>query len=111
MVGDRVGVAGGVVIYNMDKISIGSNVVISQGAHLCAGSHDYESKNFQLIVGEIKVMDHVWICAEAFIGPNVVVPIGVVIGARSVVMRSVADCWTVWSGNPAQFIKNRKLRQ
>lgn len=106
-IGDFVGVADGATLYSMDKIVIGHHCVISQGAHLCGGSHDHNSTNFQLFAKPIVLEDHVWICAEAFISLGVTVPEGVVIGARSVVTRSPGEPWSVYGGNPAKFIKPR----
>lgn len=105
--GNFIGIADGVTLYCMDKISIGDYAVISQGAHLCGGTHDYNSKNFQLVVKPITVGSHAWICAEAFIHPGVVVPEGVVIGARSVVSKSPTSEWTVFAGNPCRQIATR----
>ncbi|WP_237719152.1 putative colanic acid biosynthesis acetyltransferase [Pseudomonas psychrophila] len=106
-VGDHVGIADGVTIYNMDLIRIGSYSVISQGAHLCGGSHDYNSSNFQLYAKPIVLGEHVWICAEAFVSLGVSIPDGVVIGARSLVIKSIADPWTVYAGHPAKQISQR----
>lgn len=109
-VGDRVGIADGVILYSMDKIKIGRNSVVSQGAHLCGGSHDIKSKNFQLIAAPISIGADAWICAEAFIGPGVTVADGVVVGARGVAVRSIDQPWSVWAGNPCEFKKMRVLR-
>lgn len=106
-VGDHVGIADGVTIYNMDLIRIGSYSVISQGAHLCGGSHDYNSSNFQLYAKPIVLGEHVWVCAEAFVSLGVSIPDGVVIGARSLVIKSISDPWTVYAGHPAQRISQR----
>jgi putative colanic acid biosynthesis acetyltransferase WcaF len=106
--GDHVGIADGVIIYNMDVIRIGNNSVISQGAHLCGGSHDYNSGNFQLFAKPIVLGERVWICAEAFIAPGVSIANGVVIGARSVVTKNVSEPWTVCAGHPAKQIGRRK---
>jgi putative colanic acid biosynthesis acetyltransferase WcaF len=40
-VGAEAGVADGVILYSQGKISIGRRAVVSQGAHLCAGTHDF----------------------------------------------------------------------
>lgn len=106
-VGDRVGIANGVTLYNMAPITIGANAVISQGAHLCAGNHDIDSPNFQLITAPIRIGEHAWVCAEAFVGPGVELAEGCVVGARGVVMRSIREPWTVWSGNPATKRRSR----
>nr|WP_081056063.1 putative colanic acid biosynthesis acetyltransferase [Burkholderia vietnamiensis] len=106
-VGNHVGIADGVTVYNMEKIRIGDYCVISQGAHLCGGSHDYNSENFQLIAAPIILEASVWVCAEAFIAPDVKIARGAVIGARSVVTRSLPDPWTVYAGMPARKIGER----
>ena len=102
--GDYVGIADGVTIYNMDIIRIGSYSVVSQGAHLCGGSHDYNSSNFQLYAKPIILGEHVWICAEAFVSLGVNIPDGVVVGARSLVTKSILVPWTVCAGHPAKQI-------
>nr|WP_057928183.1 acetyltransferase [Burkholderia ambifaria] len=106
-IGSHVGIADSVTIYNMDKIRIGDYCVVSQGAHICGGSHDYNSENFQLIAAPIVLHPHVWVCAEAFIGPGVTLPRGAVLGARSVVSRSLSEEWSVYAGIPAKKIGTR----
>jgi len=108
-IGNRVGVADGVVLYNMAPMSIGDECVISQGAHLCGGSHDIDSANFQLVAAPIVLEPRVWVCAEAFVGPGVHLAEGCVLGARGVLTKSVAEPWTVWAGNPA--VKRRMRKQ
>lgn len=111
VVGDHVGVGEGVHFYNMASIQIGNEAVISQGAHLCAGTHDYNSRHFQLMARPISIGAKAWICTEAFIGPGVQVPDGCVVGARSVMTRTPPDgAWKVFAGNPAQPIKQRVIR-
>ena len=107
VVDDYVGIADGVTIYNMDIIRIGGYSVISQGAHLCGGSHDYNSPNFQLYAKPITLGEHVWICAEAFVSLGVNIPDGVVVGARSLVTKSIQEPWTVCAGHPAKQIGQR----
>ncbi|MDP3167017.1 MAG: putative colanic acid biosynthesis acetyltransferase [Hydrogenophaga sp.] len=109
-IGNRVGVANGVTLYNMAQMQIGDGCVISQGAHLCGGSHDIDSSNFQLIAKPITLQPSVWICAEAFVGPGVHIARGCVVGARAVVMKSITEPWTVWAGNPAKNNKQRRPR-
>jgi len=107
-IGSFVGIADGVNLYNMAPISIDDHCVVSQGAHLCAGSHDIDSKNFQLIAKPIKLEKNVWVCAEAFIGPGVTVAEGCVLGARAVLVKNIAEQWSVWAGNPAVMKRMRK---
>ena len=107
-VGHHVGIADGVMLYNMDQIVIGDRCVISQGAHLCCGSHDYNSTNFQLFARPIILGSHVWVCAEAFLSPGVSVADGAVIGARSLVSKNLDQPWTVYAGVPCKPIGKRQ---
>lgn len=105
--GDYVGIADGVTIYNMAQVKIGDNVVISQGTHLCAGSHDFNTPNFQLITSPIFIANRVWLCAESFVGPGASIAEGSVIGARGVVSKSITVPWQVWAGVPVRKVGER----
>jgi len=109
ILGDEVGIANGVILYNQGLIKIGTRSVISQGAHLCAGTHDYEISGMPLIIRPISIGDFVWITADVFIHPGLTIPDGVVIGARSVVTSDM-PAWSVCSGHPCKPLKLRKWR-
>ena len=95
-----------VTLYCLGPVSIGARVTVSQGAHLCAGTHDYAKRSMPLVRPPIHVGDDAWICAEAFVGPKVTVGAGAILGARSVAMRSL-DPWTIYAGNPAVAVRPR----
>lgn len=95
-----------VICYCQAPISIGEKAVISQGAHLCAGSHDIYDSSFQLITSPIKICRMAWVAAEAFIGPGVTIGEEAVIGARAVLFKD-AEPRGVYVGNPAHLIKHR----
>lgn len=95
-------------IYNLGKITIGKNSTVSQRSHLCAGTHDYNKETLPLIKPPIVIGDKVWICADAFVGPGVTIEEGAIVGARAVAVNDVKS-WAIVAGNPAKFIKNRKI--
>jgi putative colanic acid biosynthesis acetyltransferase WcaF len=95
-----------VICYNQGKISIGSNTVISQKTYLCASSHDYTKRDFPLILKPISIGNGVWIAADAFIGPGVIIKNHAVVAARAVVVKNVEENAVV-GGNPAKQIKTR----
>ena len=97
------------LVYNLGLVTIGKGVTISQRAHLCAGTHDYSKPDLPLLKPPILIEDQVWICADAFVGPGVTVGEGAVIGARAVILKNVAP-WAIMGGNPAKFIKFRKIQ-
>lgn len=93
--------------YCMAKITLDSYALASQGAHLCAGSHDIEDPHFQLITKAIRIGERAWIAAEAFVGPGVTVGEGAVLGARGVTFKNL-ESWTVYAGNPARKLRKRQ---
>lgn len=106
--GDRTALAEGVECYSVDRIDIGSNVCVSQRAFLCTASHSIHTLQRPLTHRPIVIKDHAWVCAEAFVGPGVIVGEGAVIAARAVAVRDVTE-WEVVGGNPARVIKKRKI--
>ncbi len=106
--GERCLIGSRVNIYSLGTISIGDDTVISQGAHLCAGTHDYTDPSFPLQRCPIRIGKQVWIAADAFVGPGVTIGDGAVVGARAVVTKDV-EPWTIVGGNPARPIKKREM--
>ena len=98
-----------VTCYCMERIEIGEKAIVSQGAHLCGGTHDISDPDFQLVARPIVIGRVAWIAAEAFVGPGVTIGDYAVVGARAVVMRD-AEAYGVYTGNPAQLVKRRQLR-
>ncbi|MBB4070367.1 putative colanic acid biosynthesis acetyltransferase WcaF [Salinibacter ruber] len=107
-IGDWSSVGEDALIYNLGSIAIGEQVTISQRAHLCAGTHDATDPAMPLKKPPIAVGDQAWVCADAFVGPDVTVGEGAVVGARAVAVGDV-DAWTIVGGNPARKIKRRTL--
>ena len=100
----------GVNCYSMAMVSIGPRTIISQRAHLCAGSDDVADPDFQLIARPITIGADVWIAAEAFVGPGVQVGDGAVLGARACAFTALKP-WTIYRGNPAAIVRPRAPRQ
>jgi putative colanic acid biosynthesis acetyltransferase WcaF len=99
----------GAEIYNLAKITIGANAVISQDAYLCSASHDYTDKAFPLFSKPISIGSGAWVASKAFIGPGVSIGEGTVIGACSVVTKDM-PAWMVCAGNPCKPIKPRLMQ-
>lgn len=93
-------------LLNLDRITIGSNVCISQRAFLCTGSHDWSKESFDLITKPIVIKDGVWICADVFIGPGVTVGENAVVTAGSVVGKDL-PANMICSGDPCVAVKKR----
>jgi putative colanic acid biosynthesis acetyltransferase WcaF len=93
-------------LLNLDQISVGKNVCISQRAFLCTGSHDWSRESFDLITQPIVIEDGVWICADVFIGPGVTIGRNSVVTAGSVVNKDLPPDM-ICSGNPCVAVKQR----
>jgi len=106
--GDNVLIGPGVRLYNQGRISIGAKTVISQGAHICASSHDLRDPLFQLVLRPVAIGRQCWVAAEAFVGPGVTMGDRAVLGARGALFND-AESDAVYGGNPAVFIKPREL--
>lgn len=107
--GDFVAIGSKAIIYSVDKITIGSNVAVSQGAYLCSASHNIYSPKHELTHSPIIIEDRAWVATDAFIGMGVTIGEGAVVGARAAVFKDV-EPWTVVGGNPAKFIKKRIIQ-
>jgi putative colanic acid biosynthesis acetyltransferase WcaF len=70
---------------------------------LCAGTHNYKNAAMPLIKPPIVIGDEVWVCADAFIGPNLTVADRVIVTAASVVVKDISESQIV-GGNPAKYI-------
>ncbi len=106
---DEVTVGDFAILYSLGSIRIGARTIVSQYAHLCAGTHDYTDHTFRLIRSPITVGRDVWIGADAFVGPGVRVGDLSVLGARSSAYKDL-EAGAVHVGNPARAIKKRILR-
>lgn len=96
-------------VYNFSPVTIGRHVVISQYNYLCTATHDYMDPLFPLTSQPITICSQSWIAAGCLIAPGVTIGEGAVIGARSVVTRSMPP-WMVCAGSPCKPLKPRVVR-
>jgi putative colanic acid biosynthesis acetyltransferase WcaF len=106
---EEAAIADRVIVYNQAKITLAYRAVVSQGSHLCTGTHDYESPGFELLAYPIVIGAQAWVCADCFIGPGVTIGEGAVIGARSVVLKDM-PAWMVCGGHPCKPLKKYEKR-
>ena len=83
---------------------IDTGACIAQEAYLCTGTHDFGDPRRPLQTAPIYIGPNAFIGARAFLLPGVSVEAGAIVGACSVVTRSVPT-QAVVVGNPAQNIK------
>lgn len=96
-------------IDNLEDVSIGSNVCISQGALLLTGNHDYTIRSFPYRLGNITIEDGVWVGAKSVVCPGVVCRSNAILTVNSVATKPLAANG-IYSGNPALYVRERKLQ-
>jgi putative colanic acid biosynthesis acetyltransferase WcaF len=107
-IGNNSSIGDNATIYNLGRVTIGQDASVSQNAHICAGSHNFNKPDLPLTKPPIAIEEGAWICADAFVGPGVTIGAFSIVGARGVVVHDVAPNQIV-AGNPAKFIKMRNL--
>ena len=107
---DHVAAGDGAEIYNPSPVELASHVILSQNCYVCGATHDYNDPAFPLVAYAMRLEAFAWICARAMVSPGVHVGEGAVLGLGSVATRDLAP-WTVYSGNPAQPIRERARNQ
>ena len=88
-VADNVWIGVDAWLLNLEPISIGSNVCISQGVFLCTGSHDRTSPTFEFDNAPIIVEDGAWIAARATVLRGVTIGTDAIVGATTLVVKSL----------------------
>ncbi|MCC6680123.1 MAG: colanic acid biosynthesis acetyltransferase WcaF [Phycisphaeraceae bacterium] len=97
------------ILYSLGTIHIGKRTIVSQYAHLCAGTHDYTDRRFPLLRTPIHIGHDVWIGADTWVGPGVTIGDRAVLGARASAYKNL-PAGKVYVGNPARPIKERVIR-
>ncbi len=107
-IGDNVWIGERVWIDNLAKVTISNNVCLSQGAMLLCGNHDYKKVSFDLMVGEIKLENGVWIGAHSIVCPGVICASHAVLSVNSVAVSNL-EAYKIYQGNPAVEVRDRAI--
>lgn len=94
--------------YSVGKIVIGAYATISQTSELITATHDYAELHLPLLVDDIAIGNHAWVCAHVIIMPGVAVGEGAVVGVRSTVFDDIPN-WKVAVGTPCKAIRERLI--
>jgi len=111
MIGDRVHIGEGTIIFSGLSIKIGSDVIIGPQNVIVDSDHSYQNLSVpmnrqDLSFKEVSIEEDVWIASHCVVTKGVAISRGAVIGAGSVVNRSIPP-YSVAAGVPAKVIKKR----
>ena len=109
VIGDNCWLGESVWIDNLENVTIGNNVCISQGAMLLTGNHDYTQSDFPYRLGKIVLDDGVWIGAQSVVCPGVTCKSHAILTVNSVATKTL-EPWSIYMGNPAVFIRKREMK-
>jgi len=90
-IGDDSWIGEEVWFINHEKISIGSNVCISQRSIICSGGHDYRSASLEFAHKPVIIEDGAWVCLDAKVLPGVTIGECSVVSAGEIVRKSLPD--------------------
>ncbi|WP_341659358.1 acyltransferase [Vibrio sp.] len=93
----------------MGKITVGNDVMIAPEVLILTGGHDYSDPKLLLreqvsTTAPVHIGNDCWIGARAIILPGVSITDRVIVGAGSVVTKSISESG-IYAGNPAKKIK------
>ncbi|GHT43408.1 colanic acid biosynthesis acetyltransferase WcaF [Bacteroidia bacterium] len=108
IIGDYVWIGEYCWIDNLDCVTIGSNVCISQGSLLLTGNHDYTIPSFDYRNAPIVLEDGVWIGAKSVVCPGVICYNHSILTVGSVATKNL-EAYTIYQGNPAIAVRKRKI--
>lgn len=106
VLGDNVWLGENVWIDNLDRVEIGNDVCISQGALLLTGNHDYTLASFDYRNAPIVIENGAWIGARSVVCPGVRVESYAILTVGTIATKSL-DKYSIYQGNPAQKIRMR----
>ncbi len=107
-IGDNTWIGESVWIDNLENVTIGRNVCLSQDSMLLTGNHDYTQFDFPYRLGEIHLEDGVWIGAKSVVCPGVVCRSHSILTVNSVATRELEQS-KIYAGNPASPVRDRKI--
>ncbi|MFK5957953.1 MAG: acyltransferase [Lutibacter sp.] len=97
----------GIYIQANNGIIFGNNIEIGPGAKIISSNHDISNFRKHILSKPIKISNNVWIGANAVILPEVEIGENVIVGAGSLVTKSIPPN-SIAVGNPCIVIKQKE---
>jgi len=108
VIGDHCWIGENVWIDNLDNVSLGNDVCLSQGSMLLTGNHDYKIYNMPFRNAQIILEEGVWIGAKSIVCSGVICKSHSILTVGSIATKNL-DEFTIYQGNPATALRKRKI--
>lgn len=108
-IGDDCWIGEKVWIDNLDRVTIGSNVCVSQGALLLTGNHDYKISSMPYRNAPIVIKDGAWIGAKTTVCAGVTVHENAILTVGSMTSKDL-NANGIYQGVPAVKIRERIIK-
>ena len=105
-IGSHVWIGENAWIDNLGEVSIADHCVLSQGAMLLSGSHDFSRTTFNVQVDSIVLEEGVWIGAKSIVYMGVTCKSHSILGANSIALKDL-EVYSIYYGNPAVKVSDR----
>ena len=90
-IGDNCWIGEEVWFINHEKVTIGSDVCISQRSIISSGGHDYRSASLEYAHKPVTIKDGAWVCLDAKVLPGVTIGECSVVSAGEIARKSLPD--------------------
>ena len=110
VIGDDCWIGEKVWIDNLDKVTIGNNVCISQDAMLLTGNHDYTISSMPYRNGPIVIEDGSWVGAKSIVCSGVTVHENAILTVGSIATKDM-EANGIYQGVPTKKIRERKIKE
>ncbi|MBX7227647.1 MAG: hypothetical protein K1X55_16555 [Chitinophagales bacterium] len=107
-IGDNCSIGNGSFLDGRRKIIIGNNVDLASYVKILTLSHDLDDEWYKTKGDKVVIHDHASLFTGASILPGITIGEGAAIGLDAVLTKD-AEAWCIYAGNPAKFIRKRKI--
>jgi len=98
----------GAWVDNLTTVELEDNAIVGQQAVILTGTHNIFDATYPLVLKPVKLEYGVWVTTRCIILPGVSIGPLTVVGAGSVVVRSIPG-GMVYAGNPAIELRKREI--
>lgn len=108
VIGDHTWIGQRAWLDNIDRLTIGDHVVISQGAMIIQGSHNYKQVHYPTMSAPVVLENGSWVGAGAMVMLGVTLKSHSVLAAGSVATKDL-EPYTIYQGVPAVPVRERVI--